>query len=135
MNILRTAFNSLAPNCLYRPAFGQNAELVLNGQDGNLVDVPRFDGDTLLSARAGSHFLVKTLASGEYSSNKPQAEFEHRAFAGVSHYELQAVAPDSFYDNYLEKPTTPNSRFLIAARNADTLFTAAQITARTSRAA
>lgn len=119
---LRTIFNSIAPNILYRPKFGPGETVLSVGQEGELTNAPRFEGDTLFSVKGGTPFAIRSVTSGEYTSTNPQAEFQHYIL-GEPHYEVQPAGnQEGFYDNYRSVGITPSSRFFIAARLADTLF-------------
>ncbi len=119
---LRTFFNAITPNFLYRPKFNPGETVLSIGQEGDLTNAPRFEGDTLFSVRCNTPFAIRSVTSGEYTSTNPQAEFQHYAF-GEPHYEVQAASDqEGFYDNYRGVGITPASRFFIAARLADSLF-------------
>lgn len=118
----RTVFNSMAPDVLYRPLFKIDDLLVPKDiETGTPVDLPRFEGDSLIHVLGGFAIKIARFSRGEYSSRNPNAEFVHSKL-GKPHYEIQILEHGGAFDNYGRRELPTKSLIHIDAQILDERF-------------
>lgn len=121
--ISRSVFNAVSPSTLYWPKFKAGDLVVPKGiRTAKPVDLPRFEGDTLIHIAVGGFPIkVARLSRGEYSSTAPYAEFIHSR-VGKPHYEIEILEAGSAFDNYSKSEIPLASLIHIDAQIFDSRF-------------
>lgn len=124
--ILKTAFNAVAPSRLYRRLFNPGDIITLNGSIKERTDVPRVSGDTLYSIESGTTIKIERFSRGYYKYSDPQniaaAVFEHSKIHGTPHYEVRVISKRSLIDNFQKSYVPEGSLIHLPADIVDTRF-------------
>lgn len=117
--LLKAGVRYTAPAIFYPRKFNTGDPLVPKDvETGNPVDLPRFDGDTLIRVLGGFPLQVVGHSRGEYSSTDAAAEFVHSRF-GRPHYEVKVCEYGGAFSNYGKTALSAGSLFHIDAQLAD----------------
>lgn len=118
----RTVFNSIALGIFYRPLFKAGDIVVPKGIEiGNPVDLPRFEGDSLIHVLGDFPIKIARFSRGEYSSRNPNSEFVHSKL-GNPHYEIQVLEHGGAFDNYGRRELPVGSLIHVDAQILDSRF-------------